>query len=140
MSFTIDPWGNLYQTAGISGTTMIPMTVAQQANVKNQITLNGYSYDAAGNVLQDGGGTYPCGGANSYTWDAEEQITCAMGASYSYDGDGVRVVKSGGGSTATLYWGAGTLAESDASGNLTSEYIFLSGGAAAQTGNGTLYS
>ena len=41
------------------------------------------------------------------------------------DGDGVRVKKTGGNSTPTLYWGAGTITESDTSGNLTSEYVFL---------------
>jgi hypothetical protein len=52
----IDPWGNLYQTGTISGTTGNPMSVNQAVNVKNQFTLLGYSYDAAGNVLQDGSG------------------------------------------------------------------------------------
>ena len=35
--------------------------------------------------------------------------------------------KTGGDSTPTIYWGAGTLAESDTSGNLTSEYVFVNG-------------
>jgi uncharacterized protein RhaS with RHS repeats len=63
----------------------------------------------------------------SAPWNAEEEITCALGASYTYDGDGIRVEKTGGTSTPTMYWGAGTLAESDTSGNLTSEYVFLNG-------------
>jgi len=37
------------------------------------------------------------------------------------------VQKTGGDSTPTIYWGAGTLAESDTSGNLTSEYVFVNG-------------
>jgi hypothetical protein len=52
------------------------MTVSQQANVKNQFALNGY--DAAGNVMQDGNGAYPCAG-NTDTWDAEEQMTLRHG-------------------------------------------------------------
>jgi RHS repeat-associated protein len=47
---------------------------------------------------------------------------------YTYDGDGNRVAKSGGASE--LYWqGAGSdaLAESDASGNITNEYVFFGG-------------
>jgi RHS repeat-associated protein len=120
----IDPWGNLYQTGTISGTTGNPMSVNQAVNVKNQFTLLGYGYDAAGNVLQDGSGNTSCSG-NAYTWNSEEQLTCALGASYTYDGDGARVEKTGGGATATLYWGA--VAESNTSGTLTSEYIFLNG-------------
>jgi RHS repeat-associated protein len=122
----IDPWGNLIQTGTISGTATNPMVVSQQVNVKNQFTLSGYTYDAAGNVLSDGSGNTSCAGA-TYTWDAKEQMICALGSSYIYDGDGVRVEKTGGASTPTMYWGAGTLTESDTSGNLTSEYIFLSG-------------
>lgn len=117
----IDAWGNLFQTNTISGTGTNPMPVNQGVSGKNEFTLMGYTYDTAGNVLSDGGGSYPCLGY-TYTWNAEEQMTCAVGASYTYDGDGVRVKKTGGSATATLYWG---LVESDTSGNLTSEYIFL---------------
>ncbi len=117
---------NTLQSNTIGGTATNPMSVNQVVNGSNQFTLNGYSYDAAGNVLADGSGSTACAG-NAYAWNAEEEMTCALGASYTYDGDGIRVKKTGGSSTPTLYWGSGTLAESDASGNLTSEYIFLNG-------------
>jgi len=52
-------------------------------------------------------------------------MNCFGGYSYAYDGDGARVRKSIG-SQGTLYWGS-NLAESDLSGNITSEYIFLNG-------------
>jgi RHS repeat-associated protein len=74
-------------------------------------------------VLTDGINT-GCGSVG-YAWNAEEQMTCAAGSSYTYDGDGIRVEKAGGDATPTLYWGG--LAESDLSGNFTSEYIFASG-------------
>ena len=122
----IDAWGNLYQTSTITGTAVNAMPLTQTINVKNQFTSSGYTYDAAGNVLADGSGITTCGG-NAYTWNAEEQMSCAAGATYLYDGDGIRVGKSGGAASPTLYWGAGTLVESDASGNVTSEYIFLGG-------------
>ena len=122
----IDAWGNLYQTSTISGTAVNAMPLTQTINVKNQFTASGYTYDAAGNVLADGSGITTCGG-NAYTWNAEEQMSCAAGATYLYDGDGIRVGKSGGAASPTLYWGAGTLAESDTSGNVTSEYVFLGG-------------
>jgi len=122
----IDAWGNLTQTGTLSGTSTNPMSMSQAVNVKNQFTLGGYTYDAVGNVLTDGSGNTSCSGA-TYTWNAEEEIICALGASYTYDGDGIRVQKTGGDSTPTIYWGAGTLAESDTSGNLTSEYVFVNG-------------
>ena len=46
--------------------------------------------------------------------------------SYTYDGDGKRVSKSNG----KLYWyggGSAPIAETDASGNTTDEYIFFGG-------------
>jgi RHS repeat-associated protein len=102
------------------------MSVNQQISVKNQFTLNGYVYDAAGNVIQDGSNNTSCSGY-AYTWDAEERETCALGSTYTYNGDGERVKKTGGLATPMLYWGSGGLAESDTSGNLTSEYVFLNG-------------
>ena len=65
-------------------------------------------------------------GTNTYTWNAESQITKAAGVNYTYDGDGDRVQKSNG----KIYWyGAGSeiLDESDASGNITDEYVFFGG-------------
>jgi RHS repeat-associated protein len=65
-------------------------------------------------------------GTNTYTWNAESQITKATGVNYTYDGDGDRVQKSNG----KIYWyGAGSeiLDESDSSGNITDEYIFFGG-------------
>jgi RHS repeat-associated protein len=65
-------------------------------------------------------------GTNTYVWNAESQITKAAGVNYTYDGDGDRVQKSNG----KIYWyGAGSeiLDESDASGNITDEYVFFGG-------------
>lgn len=86
------------------------------ASSQNQITT--FSYDASGNVLND---TH-----NTYAWNAEAEIKTGAGISYTYDGDGNRVQKSNG----KIYWyGAGSqvLDESDASGNITDEYVFLGG-------------
>jgi len=50
--------------------------------------MDGYSYDAAGNLLNDG--------THSYTYDAENRITKVDGgntAKYDYDADGHRVQK-----------------------------------------------
>ena len=52
----------------------------------------------------------------------------AGGATYLYDGDGMRVEKANGG-TGTIYWYGlpGVVAESDLSGTLKSEYVFFDG-------------
>jgi len=119
----IDAFGNLTQTSQISSKPLA-MSVNQQVNTANQFTLLGYGYDAAGNVLSDGLSS-GCSGYG-YSWNAEEMQSCANGITYAYNGDDARVKKSSG----TLYWGgeAGdALAESDLSGNLTSEYVFFGG-------------
>lgn len=121
----IDAWGNVFQTSPISGTSINPMSMTQVIGDNNRFTVNGYGYDAAGNVLSDGI-TIGCG-SYGYTWNAEEQMTCAAGSTYTYDGDGIRVEKAGGNATPTMYWGAGNLAESNTGGTLTSEYIFAGG-------------
>ena len=61
------------------------------ANTKNQLTS--YNYDAAGNVI-----SIPS--VATYTYNAENQLTSTAGVTYTYDGDGKRVMKSSG----TLYW------------------------------------
>jgi uncharacterized protein RhaS with RHS repeats len=53
----------------------------------NQLT--GVTYDAAGNVLNDGNGNTP-------TYDAENRILADGSATYSYDADGDRIEKSSG--------------------------------------------
>lgn len=57
---TFDPWGSLYQASGAAGAELQAMSVAQTINGANQFTLQGYGYDAAGNVLSDGL-SYGCG-------------------------------------------------------------------------------
>ena len=85
--------------------------------MKNHVT--GYSYDAAGNMT-----SIPS--VASYTYNAEGQLVSTAGVTYTYDGEGRRVQKSSG----KLYWygtGSTPLDESDASGNITNEYVFFGG-------------
>lgn len=116
--YTIDNWGNLTNRSGPSGMTGCatePLNAAP-ASVKNQLT--GLTYDAAGNVTNDG--------SHTATYDAESRIVADAGVNYSYDADGQRIEKSNG----TFYWyGASgeVLAESDLSGNINEEYIFFNG-------------
>jgi len=87
--------------------------------------LQGYLYDAAGNMTRDNNGL-------NYVYDAENRIAGAAGFTYTYDADGNRVQKTNGNTTpatGTLYWymSPGIVAESDLSGNLQSEYAFFDG-------------
>ncbi len=115
LQFGYDIWANLLSATVTQGSApMLSATVG----TNNRLTNTGFSYDADGNVLGDG--------INSYSFDAASQLKTAAGVTYTYDGDGKRVQKSNG----KLYWygtGSEPLAESDASGNITDEYIFFGG-------------
>ncbi len=86
-SFVYDRYGNLTQmNPGVDS----PPGLNVGVNGNNQITNTGFSYDAAGNSLQDGQGV----GSHSYTWDAEErlvQVDSGSTWSYTYNALGQRV-------------------------------------------------
>ena len=123
-------WGNLTSISAVSsaynGCTQETLSIA--ANTKNQIS--GYTYDSAGNLINDGLG-------HSYTYNAENKLTCAGGLTYVYDGDGKRMEKATGCTTpaaSKLYWygsGSEPLDETDSSGATTNaafhEFIFFNG-------------
>jgi RHS repeat-associated protein len=118
LAFTYDPWANLLSASVTQGSAY---SFSVYADGSNRIHNTGgtFTYDAAGNLTAD-----PVN--SSYTYNAEGELTSAAGVTYTYDGDGNRVKKSSG----KLYWYGATvdpMAESDASGNVTNEYIFLSG-------------
>ncbi len=118
LAFTYDPWANLLSASVTQGSAY---SFSVYADGSNRIHNTGgtFTYDAAGNLTAD-----PVN--SSYTYDAEGELTSAAGVTYTYDGDGNRVKKSSG----KLYWYGNTvdpLAESDSSGNLTAEYIFVTG-------------
>ncbi len=134
-----DIWANLL-SASVTKCSAPMLSVG--VTMQNKINNTGFSYDAAGNSgfgspVDSTGVRTPDltgDGSLSYTWDAESRMKSAAGVNYTGvypersrgDGDDRRVQKSNG----KLYWyGAGgdPIAESDASGNLTSEYIFFGG-------------
>jgi len=127
--YSYDAWGNLSSQAGWTPTynactesTMGSVT----ADGNNHIT--GLSYDASGNTLSDGN--------NNYTWNGDSMMTSASGITYAYDSDERRVAKVG----SKLYWygsGGEILAETDASGNTTAEYVFFAGRRVALLPSGT---
>ncbi len=119
-TYTVDPWANLQTIAATTNSNYTGCSqesgFSKPADGNNH--LSGFSYDSSGNTLGDG--------VNSYAWDGESQLKSAGGVNYLYDGDGRRVSKSSG----KLYWygsGGEILAETDASGNTTNEYVYFGG-------------
>ena len=117
-AYTIDAWGNLTNRAGVSGYSGCSTEgLSASANTNNQLSI--LTYDAAGNVTNDGNGNQP-------TYDAENRISVDAGVTYYYDADGVRTEKSSG----TKYWpgpGGEVLAETDLDGNINEEYAYFNG-------------
>jgi RHS repeat-associated protein len=118
-SYTIDSWSNLTNRTGVSGYsgTCTTEPLSTTASTNNQLAI--FSYDAAGNVTNDGNGNQP-------TYDAENRIITDQGVTYSYDADGFRMEKSSG----TMYWpglGGEVLAETNLSGTINEEYVFFDG-------------
>ncbi|MGH9685401.1 MAG: RHS repeat domain-containing protein [Candidatus Acidiferrales bacterium] len=133
-TWTYDTWGNrLTQTPtkGACGSWN------QSYNANNRIS--GWSYDASGNLLNDG--------SHSYTYDAENRITTVDGgatASYVYDGLGRRVRKTiGSFSTDYIYGLSGEVITEMTTGcspNCWSKgYIYGDGGLVAEYASGTTY-
>ncbi len=130
-SYSYDAWGNLLGKA------------VTKCSAENAVfTMNGnnqplyYSYDAAGNMTNDG--TY------SYNFDEENRIKGAAGYAYTYDVDGNRVRKSNGNlaGNGTLYWymTPGIVAETDLAGNNSHQYVFFNGQRIARKdSNGVVY-
>jgi RHS repeat-associated protein len=107
-------------------------------NAANQITNVGYSYDAAGNLTNDG--------TQSFAYDAENKIKTVNGVSdvYRYDGDGNRVRKNftSGEKVRMVYSGGQLIAEYDlTTGSLKKEYVYGTKGLLAtfEPGIGTRY-
>jgi uncharacterized protein RhaS with RHS repeats len=111
-----------------SGGTQIQSVTLQQSGgaPTNRIaTVNSasYSYDAAGNVTNDG--------SHGYTYDAENRVVSVDGgtAAYSYDERNWRVKKSVGSSVTHYIWEGGqVIAEHNGgTGAVIVDYIYASG-------------
>jgi len=107
-------------------------------NSANQITNAGYSYDAAGNLTNDG--------TQSFAYDGENKIKTVNGVSdvYRYDGDGNRIRKNfaSGEKVRMVYSGNQLIAEYDlTNGSLKKEYVYGATGlvSTVEPSNGTRY-
>jgi RHS repeat-associated protein len=111
-------------------------------SAKNQPT--GYAFDSSGNMVVE-----PLSPPNNMTYDGENRMTAFSGnggaASYTYDGNGLRVVKSlqGGTTTVSVFAGSSVLAEYDngaVPGLPSREYIHGASGLLAMiSGGATTY-
>ncbi len=116
-NYGYDAWGNLLQEVT---TKCSAENLSVTANANNQLVGN--SYDAAGNMTGDG--------LHNYTYDAGDLLKTVGTTTYWYDADGQRFQKWLNGSGSKTYWygvGGEVLAEGDAAGHLTSEYVFFGG-------------
>ncbi|HEY2392331.1 MAG TPA: hypothetical protein VGK22_14245 [Candidatus Angelobacter sp.] len=123
-SYSYDAWGNLLQKS-VTKCGAENLSVTADAHNWIHTSAPDYQYDAAGNM------TYDATASLNYTFDQENRITGANGYTYTYDGDGNRVIKSNGNLAAngTLYWAMtpGVVAETDLAGTTKSEYVFFGG-------------
>src|SRR5438876_8786139 len=88
------------------------------SSTTNRITTSGYSYDASGNLINDG--------SHSYAFDGDSKVKSVDSTTaYTYDGEGKRVRKLVGENTRFIYGIGGELiGEYDgSSGNLKKEYV-----------------
>src|SRR5438876_3286255 len=88
------------------------------SSTTNRITTSGYSYDASGNLINDG--------SHSYAFDGDSKVKSVDSTTaYIYDGEGKRVRKLVGENTRFIYGiGGSVIAEYDgSSGNLKKEYV-----------------
>jgi RHS repeat-associated protein len=133
-SYDYDRFGNRWHQNVTAGTG--PMS-SLGFDANNHITSgSGVSYDAAGNVTNDG--------VHSYTYDAENRIVAVDSgatASYVYNAEGLRVRKTtASGSVDYLYdLGGHVVTEVSATGTWNRGEVYAGGRHVATYNNGTIY-
>jgi RHS repeat-associated protein len=110
LSYANDLAGRRTNVGGSFARTGVPQAVSSAGyNVNNQLTSwkgSTLTYDANGNLTNDG--------TNTYTWNARNQLVSISGgvsASFQYDAFGRRVSKTIGGTTQYLYDGVNPVQE-----------------------------
>ena len=139
LSWTYDRYGN--RTAQTPTAGSAPMNSLSFANPGGAQTnhADNYSYDASGNMTNDG--------ENSLVYDAENRVTSSSGSpgsgAYSYDGNGLRVKKVAGGTTTTVYIFSGTKVIAEyvngvAPSSPSTEYVYAGGSMLAKIQSGAI--
>ncbi|HLJ85745.1 MAG TPA: RHS repeat-associated core domain-containing protein [Candidatus Angelobacter sp.] len=116
-SYVYDAWGNYLQQNTTSGSSF-----SHQFQADGNNRLVGYSYDAAGNMLNDK--------THAYVFDGENRLlnVDSGAATYTYDADGERVRKdAASGSTEYVSFGGEIIAERNVGNGLWSDYVFANG-------------
>ena len=118
--FGYDPNGNrLSFTEGTSYAYTVTGNTNRVATVAGPVAKT-YTYDAAGNITNDG--------TTTYTYDDRGRMTAAGTASYTYNGLGQRVKKDNGAVTMFAYDEAGNvIGEYDSLGNAVLEHVWFDG-------------
>jgi RHS repeat-associated protein len=134
-SYVYDRFGNRWQQNG-PNSMILAFTGNNPSNPQNNNRMDGYSYDTAGNLLNDG--------THSYAYDAEDRITQVDGgstSSYVYDAEGRRVRKTVGSSSVDyLYDLAGQqIVEVSSSGGWNRGEVYAGGRHVATYANNTTY-
>jgi RHS repeat-associated protein len=122
LGWTYDRYGNRWaQNATGSGNAS---AVQPQLSFANTNQVSGWSYDAAGNLLNDG--------RNNYSYDAEGRIIALNGSpTYVYDAEGRRVAKYSGGTISANYLldlGGNQVTELNGSGTWMHSNVWAAGG------------
>ncbi len=104
LAWSYDRYGNRTAQTVTHGTA--PANSLSFSATTNRITSGGFSYDSSGNLTNDS--------FNTYTYDGENRIKTlnGTGATYGYDGAGLRVKKVASGvTTRYIYSGTTMIAE-----------------------------
>jgi YD repeat-containing protein len=133
LSFAYDRYGNRTAQSVTAGTG--PANSVTVSTSSNHITTGGYSYDANGNITNDG--------YNTFTYDGENRIVSVVNgsgsASYAYRASGHRVLKTSGGVTTTYVFDGDRNIADYTGGSLSNEYIYQGQGLLATHSGATLY-
>jgi RHS repeat-associated protein len=140
-TFDCDRYGNGgLNVAGTSDNVDASNNALQRADFSsenNRITRTGYTYDAAGNLIEEPGKTY--------TYDGENRLKTAVvsgvTSQYYYDGNGRRVKKIIGGVVTKFEYGAGgeLIADRNDANGLLKAYFYKGGALLATATNGEDY-
>ncbi len=120
-----DCWGDSYGYDRFGN--LLNMTVTKCTAQNLNVTVDGsnhivgMTYDAAGNLTNDG--------TLTYSWDAENRLKTTAGTNYKFDGDSMRVLKG----TNDLYWYSAATCQhplfgrSTSAGTYTDEFVHFNG-------------
>ena len=123
LGWNYDRYGNRWDQS-VTGTGNATAVSPQLSFTGNNNRIDGWSYDAAGNLLYDQ--------IHHYTYDAENRVATVDGQqAYIYDAEGIRVAKlgSGGAVTASYVLGLGgeQVSEVNGSGVWVHSNVFVGG-------------